>query len=153
MSNNYEELAERAKTVNQQVIEEFHANGGEVRNLPNLPPGVRFLLLHTLGAKSKLERITPLQYFKDGDTYVLIAAKGGAPTNPDWYYNILAHPDDVTVEVGTESFNVHATVAQRTERDRLFADIARHIPGFAKMQQGTSRLMPIVLLERVNTRE
>lgn len=152
MSNNDEEVAERARNVNQQVIEEFHANGGEVRNLPHLPPGVRFLLLHTLGAKSKQERITPLQYFTEGDTYVLVAAKGGAPTNPDWYYNILAHPD-VTIEVGTEHFNVHATVAEPAEQSRLFADIARHVPGFAKMQQGTSRLMPIVLLERVNTRE
>ena len=152
MSNNYEKVAERAKTVNQQVIEEFHANGGTVRNLPNLPLGVRFLLLHTLGAKSKQERITPLQYFKEGDTYVLVAAKGGAPTNPDWYYNILAHPD-VTIEVGTEYFNVHATVAEPAERNRLFADIARHVPGFAEAQKGTPRLIPIVLLERVNMRD
>ncbi len=64
--------------MNQQIVEEFHANGGEVKNMP---PGVRFLLLHTLGAKSKQERITPLQYFKEGDTYIIVAAKGGAPTN------------------------------------------------------------------------
>ncbi len=64
MSNNYEELAERAKTVNQQIIEEFRANGGKVGNLP----GANFLLLHTRGAKSNQERITPVLYFKDGDT-------------------------------------------------------------------------------------
>ena len=146
MSNNYEELAERAKTVNKQIIEEFHANGGEIKNMP---PGVRFLLLHTLGAKSKQERITPLQYFKEGDTYVIVAAKGGAPTNPDWYYNILANPD-VTLEVGTEQFNVHATVAEPDERNRLFADITRQVAGFAEMQKDTSRILPVVLLERIN---
>ena len=146
MSNNYEELAERAKTVNQQIIEEFHANGGKVGNLP----GANFLLLHTRGAKSNQPRITPVLYFKDGDTYVLVAAKGGAPTNPDWYYNILAHPNDVTIEVGTEHFKVHATVAEPAERDRIFADVARQAPNFAEYQKDNPRIMPVVLLERIN---
>ncbi len=144
MSNNYEELAERAKTMNQQIIEEFHANGGKVGNLP----GVNFLLLHTYGAKSNQERITPVLYFKDGDNYVLVAAKGGAPTNPDWYYNILAHPDDVTVEVGTEHFKVHATVAEPVERNRIFADVARQSPQFAGYQKDNPRILPVVLLKR-----
>ncbi len=147
MSSNYEELAERAKIVNQQIIEEFHANGGKVGNLP---PGVNFLLLHTIGAKSNQPRITPLQYFKEGETYVIIAAKGGAPTNPDWYYNILAHPDDVTLEVGTEQFNVHVTVAEPAERNRIFADVARQSPNFAGYQKDNPRIMPVVLLKRVN---
>jgi len=93
-----------------------------------------------------------LRYFKDADKYVLVAAKGGAPTNPDWYSNMLAHPDEVTIEVGTEQFNVHATVAERTERDRLFAEVIRQAPGFAEMQKDTPRIMPVVLLERVNER-
>lgn len=146
MSNNYEELARRAKMVNQQIIEEFHANGGKVGDLP----GATFLLLHTRGAKSNQPRTIPLLYFKEGDTYVIIAAKGGAPTNPDWYYNILAHPDDVTIEVGTEQFKVHATVTGPAERDRIFADVARQAPNFAAYQKDTPRIMPVVLLERVN---
>jgi deazaflavin-dependent oxidoreductase (nitroreductase family) len=146
MSSNYEELAQRAKTVNQQIIEQFHANGGEVGGMP----GAHFLLLHTRGAKSNQPRTIPLLYFKEGDTYVIIAAKGGAPTNPDWYYNILAHPDDVTIEVGTEQFKVHATVAEPAERDRIFADVARQAPNFAEYQKDNPRVMPVVLLERVN---
>ena len=82
---------------NQATIDEFRANSGKV--------GGRFagrtlLLLHTVGAKSKEERINPVAYITDGDRFVIIASKGGAPTNPDWSYNILAHPL-VTVEVGT----------------------------------------------------
>ncbi len=146
MSSNYEELAKQAKTRNQQVIDEFHANGGKVGNFP----GVNFLLLHTLGAKSNQERVIPLLYFKDGDNYVLAAAKGGAPTNPDWYYNMLAHPDDITIEVGTEHFKVHATVAEPAERDRIFADVARQSPQFAGYQKDNPRIIPVVLLKRVS---
>ena len=148
MSSNYEELAERAKNLNQQIIKEFRANGGKIANFPG--PG--FLLLHTHGAKSNQERVVPLRYFKEGDNYVLVVANGGAPTNPDWYYNILAHPDDVTIEVGTEQFNVHATLAEPTERNRIFAEVTRQAPDFAKHQNQISRIMPIVLLERVNGR-
>ena len=89
-------------------------------------------------------------YFKDGDDYVLVAAKGGAPTSPDWYYNILAHPDDVTIEVGTEQFKVYATVAERAEHDRIFADIVRQAPNFAEYQKDNPRIMPVVLLKRGN---
>ncbi len=145
MSNNPEELAERAKNVNPQIIEQFRANGGKIGNMP----GATFLLLHTLGAKSNQERVIPLLYFKDGDNYILVAAKGGAPTNPDWYYNILAHPDDVTIEVGTEHFKVHATVVEPTERNRIFADVARQAPNFAEYQSNTTRVLPVIKLERV----
>jgi deazaflavin-dependent oxidoreductase (nitroreductase family) len=142
MSTNHEELARLAKMLNPQIIDEFHAHGGKVRNFP----GPEFLLLHTHGARSNQPRTTPLRYIKDGDTYILVAANGGAPRNPDWYYNILAHPNDVTIEVGTEQLNVHATVAPPAERDRLFAEVVRQAPDFAKAQKGTSRIMPIVLL-------
>jgi deazaflavin-dependent oxidoreductase (nitroreductase family) len=93
-----------------------------------------------------------LRYVEDGDKYVLIAAKGGAPSNPDWYYNILAHPNDATIEVGAEQLNVHATVAPPAERDRLFAEVVRQAPDFAEAQKRTSRIMPIVILERVTER-
>ena len=81
MSNKYEE---QAKIWNQQVLEQFHTNGGKVGGQF---AGMSLLLLHTLGAKSTQPRISPLAYFKDGENYFIVAAKGGAPTNPDWYYN------------------------------------------------------------------
>ncbi len=146
MSNNYEEVLEKANDWNKQIIEEFHANGGKVGGQF---AGATLLLLHTIGAKSNKPRINPLAYFKDGDKYVIVASKAGAPTNPDWYYNILAHPD-VTLEVGTEQFKAHATVAERAERDRIFNDIASQAPGFAAYQKDNPRIIPIILLERVN---
>lgn len=145
MSSNHEELARRAENINPNIIQEFRANGGKAGNMP----GVNFLLLHTLGARSNQPRITPVLYFKDGDNYVIVAAKGGAPTNPDWYYNILAHPDDVALEVGTEQFKARATVAEPAERDRIFADVARQAPNFAEYQKDNPRILPIVLLERL----
>jgi len=83
---------------NKNIIEEFRANDGKVGG--NFA-GRTLLLLHTTGAKSGQERINPVAYVKDGDRFVIIASKGGAPTNPAWYYNIVANPR-VTVEVGTE---------------------------------------------------
>lgn len=148
MSTNHEELAQLTKTLNEQIIDEFRANGGKVGNFP----GAKFLLLHTRGARSNQPHTTPLRYVEDGDKYVLIAAKGGTPNNPDWYYNILARPNDVTIEVGTEQLKVYATVAAPTERDRLFAEVVRQAPDFAEAQKRTSRIMPIVILERVTER-
>ena len=141
MSNNYNDW-----NWNQKVIEEFRANGGKVGGQLE---GAPLLLLHTAGAKSNQPRINPLAYFKDGDNYILVAGKGGAPTNPDWYYNILAHPD-VSIEVGTEHFKTHATVLERAERDRVFADIAGQAPIVAAYQKDNPRIIPIVLLERIN---
>ncbi len=133
------------KDWNTQIIEEFHANGGKVGGQF---AGANLLLLHTRGAKSNQPRINPLVYFKNGDAFVVIASKGGAPSNPDWYYNILAHPE-VTLEVGTERFNAHATVPERQERDSIFADIVKQAPGFGEYQQKTSRILPVVELKRV----
>jgi len=130
---------------NTQIIEEFHANGGKVGGQFE---GANLLLLHTLGAKSNQPRINPLAYVKDGDNLVIIASKAGAPTNPDWYYNILAHPD-VTLEVDTESFKAHATVPERPERDRIFDNVVKQAPGFGEYQKNTSRIIPVVVLERV----
>ncbi|WP_165423596.1 nitroreductase family deazaflavin-dependent oxidoreductase [Ktedonosporobacter rubrisoli] len=145
MSMNYEEAARRAKTLNPQIIEEFRANGGKVKNFP----GPEFLLLHTRGARTNQPHITPVRYIKDGHAYVIVASNAGSPRNPNWYYNILAHPNEVMIEVGTEQLNVHATVAPPAERERLFAELVRQAPDFAKAQEGTSRIMPMVLLERV----
>ncbi|HCI78995.1 MAG TPA: nitroreductase family deazaflavin-dependent oxidoreductase [Ktedonobacter sp.] len=129
---------------NKQIIEEFHANGGKVGG--PFANGT-LLLLHTTGAKSNQPRINPLAYTKDGDNFIIIASKGGAPTNPDWYYNILAHPD-VSIEVGTEQFPAQAIVAEGEERDRLFNQMATKNPGFADYQKKTSRRIPVIVLKR-----
>ncbi len=130
---------------NKTIIEEFRANGGKVGGMF---AGRTLLLLHTSGAKSGQPRINPVAYVKDGDRFVIIASKGGAPTNPDWYYNLVAHPD-VTVEVGTEQFQVHATVAAEPDRTRLYQQMVEMMPGFAEYEQKTTRKIPVFILTRV----
>lgn len=130
---------------NNLIIEEFRANDGKV--------GGRFagrtlLLLHTVGAKSGQPRINPVAYVKDGDRFAIVASKGGAPTNPDWYYNLVAHPD-VTVEVGTEQFQVHASVTAEPDRTRLYQQMVDMLPGFAEYEQKTTRKIPVFILTRV----
>src|SRR5690349_9779130 len=131
---------------NQAVIDEFRANGGKVGGYF---AGANMILLHTTGAKSGQERINPLVYVPDGDRLVIIASKGGADSNPDWYYNLLANPT-ATVEVGTEQFQVKATpVTEEPERSRLYAKMVAHRAGFAEYEENTNRKIPAVLLERV----
>jgi len=101
---------------NRQVIEEFRANGGKVGGVWE---GTPLLLLTTTGAKSGERRITPMGYIPDGDRLIVTASNGGAPTRPDWYHNLVAHPE-VTVEVGTETFDAIAVVTEDSERDRLW---------------------------------
>lgn len=131
---------------NQAVIAEFRANAGKVGGYFE---GANMLLLHTTGARSGQQRTIPLVYARDGDRFVLAASKGGADSNPDWYYNLLAHPE-VTVEVGSESFQARATaVTEEPERSRLYAAMVAHRPGFAAYEQQTARTIPVVLLQRV----
>ncbi|MBA2679525.1 MAG: nitroreductase family deazaflavin-dependent oxidoreductase [Ktedonobacteraceae bacterium] len=131
--------------LNPSIIEEFRSNGGKVGG----PfAGKNMLLLQTIGVKSHQPRINPLGYMKDGDAFVVVASKGGAHTNPDWYHNILAHPE-VWLEVGTERFKAHATIPERQERDRLFANFVEQEPGFGEYQKNTSRILPVVILKRV----
>ncbi|MGO8946560.1 MAG: nitroreductase family deazaflavin-dependent oxidoreductase [Ktedonobacterales bacterium] len=127
---------------NQTVIETFHANGGKV------PGPMPILLLTTTGARSGQARTTPVAYSTDGDWLVIVASKGGAPTNPDWYFNLLANPT-VTVELGSERFQAHAGVAEGEERERLYAQHAAVMPGFAEYQQKTTRQIPVVILDRI----
>ena len=130
---------------NKKTIDEFRANGGKVGGPFE---GRTLLLLHTTGAKSRQERINPVAYVRDGDRYVVIASKGGAPTNPDWYYNVLANPE-LTVEVGTEKFQVRAKVAEEPERTRLYNKMAEMMPGFADYQLKTTRVIPVIVLTPV----
>ncbi len=129
---------------NTSIIEEFHANGGKV--------GGRFegrtvLLLHTTGARTGRPRTNPLVYLADGDRFAVFGSKGGAPTNPDWFHNLIAHPD-VTIEVGTDTIPVRARVATGEERDDLWARQVQAVPTFAEYEEKTERTIPVVVLER-----
>jgi len=130
---------------NKKIIEEFRANGGKVGG--NFE-GKTLLLLHTKGAKSQQERINPVACTRDGDRLAVIASKGGAPTNPDWYYNVVANPQ-VTVEFGTEKFQAHAVVAEEPERTRLYNQMVEVMPGFGEYQRKTTRVIPVIVLTPV----
>jgi deazaflavin-dependent oxidoreductase (nitroreductase family) len=129
---------------NSSIIEEFRANGGKV--------GGRFegrtvLLLHHTGARTGRLRTNPLVYLSDGDRFAVFGSKGGAPTNPDWFHNLIAHPE-VTIEVGTETIPVRARVATGAERDDLWARQVRAVPAFAEYEEKTERTIPVIVLER-----
>jgi deazaflavin-dependent oxidoreductase (nitroreductase family) len=112
--------------------------------------GARLLLLTTMGAKSGKERINPLAFTRDGGDYVIFASKGGSPTHPDWYYNVLAN-SEVSVEVATqtsvEQFAAHARIAEGEERQRLYDAQPAVMPGLVAAQKKTSREIPVVVLE------
>jgi deazaflavin-dependent oxidoreductase (nitroreductase family) len=127
---------------NAGMIAEFRANGGR---LGGNFEGAPVLLLHTVGARTGAERVNPMMYLDlDGRRYVF-ASKAGADTNPDWYHNLVAHPE-VTAEVGTDSVAATARVVTGEEHDRIYAEQARRYPGFAEYQQMTSRVIPVVEL-------
>lgn len=127
---------------NQKIIDEFHENDGQVGGRFE---GKTLLLLHTKGAKTGKERVNPVAYVRDDGRYVVIASKGGAPTNPDWYHNILAHPR-LNVEVGTESIPVQAKVANEPERTRLYNKMVEMMPGFDDYRRRTERKIPVIVL-------
>lgn len=127
---------------NQQIIDEFRANGGEVGGMFE---GAPMLLLHHVGAKSGEQRISPVMYLADDGRYVVFASKAGAPTNPGWYHNLKAHPD-VSIEVGAETIRARAEEVTGAERDRLYGIQAANHPNFAKYEQQTSRVIPVIVL-------
>jgi deazaflavin-dependent oxidoreductase (nitroreductase family) len=129
---------------NEGVVEEFRASGGVS---PGRWENQPLLLLTTIGAKSGQPRTIPLLYSIDGDRYVVIASKGGEPTHPDWYRNLVANPD-VTLEVGGETFPARAEVAEGTERRRLFDQQAAQMPFFAEYERKTPREIPVVVFTR-----
>ena len=108
--------------------------------------GASLLLLNTTGAKSGEPRTNPVAYSKVGNDYVIIASKGGAPEDPQWFRNLVAHPD-VTIEVGTETIPVRARVAEGDERARLYNAHAELMPKFAAYATSTTREIPVVVLE------
>jgi deazaflavin-dependent oxidoreductase (nitroreductase family) len=127
---------------NQTVIEEFRANGGVVGGPFE---GMQLLILHHRGAKSDVERVSPLAYLEDGGRYAVFGSKGGAPTNPDWYHNLKAHPE-VTVELGTRHSRARAEEVTGAERDRLYSTLAQRRPQFAEYERQTARKIPVVIL-------
>ena len=130
--------------MNQQTIKEFRANNGVVGGMFE---DTTLSLLHHVGAKSGTERVTPLGYRTEGNAWVVIASKAGAPTNPDWYYNLLANPA-ATIEVGTETVPVAARVAQGTERTRIWEATKAEIPVFAEYEANSGRQIPVIVLDR-----
>ena len=129
---------------NRQLIEEFRAN----RNKAGGPfEGRALLLLTTTGAKSGKRHTTPMMYIPDGERLLVIASNAGALTHPDWYHNLVAHPD-VTVEVGSETFEATAIVTQGAERDALWTRIVELYPFFAEHQAKISRQIPVIALSR-----
>jgi deazaflavin-dependent oxidoreductase (nitroreductase family) len=132
------------KAFNAALIDEFRANEGKV--------GGRFegrpvLLLTTTGAKSGRAFTLPLVYLQDGERLLIFASKAGSPTNPDWYHNLVANPS-VTVEVGAESYEATAKVLTGEERDRQYARQVEAMPMFGEYQQKTTRVIPVIALER-----
>ena len=132
-------------TFNRNLIDHFRANAGDIKE--GIFKGAPILLLTTRGARSGATYTTPLVYTRDGERLVIIASKGGAPTSPGWYHNLVANPT-VTLEVGPERYEATATVAQGAERDRLFDAQAALMPNFAQYQRNTTRRIPVVVLER-----
>jgi deazaflavin-dependent oxidoreductase (nitroreductase family) len=136
----------RFATMNAAVVEDFRAHGGTVKSGPFA--GRPVLLLTTKGAHSGESRLAPLVYSRDGDRIVVIASMGGASVHPGWYRNLCADPV-VTVELGGETFEARATVADGDERERLYAQHAAMHPNFLTYQVQTSRRIPVVLLDRI----
>ena len=135
-----------ARDWNTAIIEEFRANGGKVGgNFEGAP----LLLLHTTGARSGSERVHPVMYLVSGNTLAVFASKAGAPTNPDWYHNLLAQPD-ASIEIGTETKSVRARIAEGDERESLWTEQKGRFPGFADYERKTSREIPVVILDPVD---
>ena len=131
---------------NKGIIEEFRANKGAVGAFAGAP----MVLLTTTGAKSGQKRVNPLATLPEGDVLYVFASKAGAPTNPDWYHNVVAHPE-VEVEFGEERFDAIATPVTGPERDRIWEEQKIKMPGFADYEKSTDRIIPVVELRRVET--
>ncbi len=130
----------------QALIDDLRTHG-EVTQGPFA--GRQVLLLSTRGARTGESRVAPLAYTRDGERYVIVASKSGAPTNPAWYHTLQVHPE-ATVETGRETFQVRAREVTGPERDRLYDAHAAVHPVFKDYPQRTSRVIPVLLLERID---
>jgi deazaflavin-dependent oxidoreductase (nitroreductase family) len=141
MSSTYQDF-------NRALIQDLRTNRGKATGGPF--KGRDVLILTTTGAKSKEQRETPLVYSRDNDHHVIVASKGGAPTHPSWYHNLQAHPI-VTVEAGGEKFKARAKVIDGDEYERLYKQHADINPTFWDYRQKTSRKIPVIMLERLDS--
>jgi len=139
MSNSFQDF-------NQALIKDLRANKGKATLAPFT--GGHLLILTTKGAKSGETRENPLAYTRDGERLVVIASKGGAPTNPSWFHNLVTHPE-VIVEAGGNRFKARAIVPQGDEYERLYSQMADIYPNFYEYRQKTSRQIPVVVLQPV----
>jgi len=126
---------------NAKVIDEFRGNAGVVANF-----GSHLLLLHTTGAKTGREHVTPVTYRKVDGGYAVFASFAGLPQNPAWYHNLVAHPD-VEAEIGTETLRLRARVASDAEREPIWTAHKAEFPGFQEYESKTTRQIPVVILE------
>lgn len=135
-----------ANDWNKSIIEEFRANEGKVGGPFQ---GAPMLLLHHKGRKSGQERVNPLVFQPVDDAMAIFASKGGAPSHPDWYRNLTANPK-ASVEVGTDKVDVTAREATGEERERIWTEQKKRMPGFAEYEAATSgiREIPVIVLER-----
>jgi deazaflavin-dependent oxidoreductase (nitroreductase family) len=130
-------------TINRPVIEKFRKDGRRTPARTN-----PLLLLTTTGARTGKERVTPLNFSRDGDRYIVMASKGGSPTHPDWYRNLVAHPI-VTVEADGERFTAQARVSEGNERQRLLEIHSTAMPFFGAYERSVKRReIPVIALER-----
>ena len=130
---------------NTMIIEQFRANGGRGEF-----EGVPLILLHLVGAKSGTKRVTPVVCYPQSDgRFAIIASNGGAHSNPDWYYNLKAHPE-INVEFGTETFAVAVRELEGAERGKVWADAVAAVPGLGEYQKNTARTIPVLLLTRIS---
>jgi deazaflavin-dependent oxidoreductase (nitroreductase family) len=132
---------------NTSIIEEFRANDGKVGGQFEDAP---LILIHHIGATSGTERVTPVGCFPQSDgRFAIIASNGGAPANPDWYYNLKAHPK-INVEFGTETFAVAVRELEGAEREKVWADAVSPAPWLGEYQNKTTRTIPVLLLARIS---
>jgi deazaflavin-dependent oxidoreductase (nitroreductase family) len=143
-------MAKAAENFNQTIIQEFHENGGKVGGMFEK---LDMLLLHTIGAKSGEERINPLLYFTIDDHWYLLASDGGTPNHPNWYHNILVHPD-VTFEIGKKTFEAQLVILPREERDSIYQKLIVIYPPLINYQiNAGTRVIPILEVLRKSQQE
>jgi deazaflavin-dependent oxidoreductase (nitroreductase family) len=138
--------ATSADDFNAKIVGEYRANGGK---LGGMFTGSDLLLLHHTGAKTGARRVTPLAYQRIGDSFAVFASRAGSTANPDWYHNVVAHPD-VLIEIGTETVAVRARLAEPAERDVIWERQKKRVPQFAEYEKKAApRKIPVVVLDPV----
>ena len=143
---NLEDYPNDFKAYNRALVDEFRDNGGAVTGMFAKVP---LVLLTTKGAKTGNLYTTPVVHSRDEHgNVVVVASKGGAPDNPQWYRNLVANPE-VTVELPNETYTAHARIAEGEERERLYDAQAKLMPGFDEYRKKTTRQIPVIVLERI----